>query len=75
MPVLLSANRQFHRLLVAGVPVQYQKDGETRGDFVRLINWAAPLHNDWLAVNQFSIRGPRHTRRRSEERRVGKECA
>jgi type I restriction enzyme, R subunit len=63
MPALLSANRQFHRLLVAGVPVQYQKDGETRGDFVRLIDWDTPERNDWLAVNQFSIKGPRHTRR------------
>ena len=42
IPVLLSANRHFHRLLVGGVPVQYQKDGETRGDFVRLIDWADP---------------------------------
>src|SRR3989344_2665047 len=33
VPVQLSANRLFHRLLVGGVPVQYQKDGETRGDF------------------------------------------
>ena len=63
IPALLSANQQFHRLLIAGVPVQYQKDGETRGDFVRLIDWAAPVKNDWLAVNQFSIRGPHHTRR------------
>ncbi len=63
IPALLSANQQFHRLLIAGVPVQYQKDGETRGDFVRLIDWAAPAKNDWLAVNQFSIRGPHHTRR------------
>ena len=63
MPVLLSANRQFHRLLVGGVPVQYQKDGETRGDFVRLIDWADVRSNDWLAINQFSIQGPKHTRR------------
>ena len=42
IPVLLSANRQFHKLLVGGVPVEYQKDGETRGDFVRLIDWDAP---------------------------------
>ena len=41
-PVLLAANRHFHRLLVNGVPVQYQKDGETRGDFVRLIDWDNP---------------------------------
>jgi len=63
IPALLSANRHFHRLLVAGVPVQYQQDGETRGDFVRLIDWAEPVRNDWLVVNQFSIKGPHHTRR------------
>ena len=62
-PVLLAANRQFHRLLVAGVPVQYPLHGETRGDFVRLIDWADPTRNEWLAVNQFSITGPHHTRR------------
>jgi type I restriction enzyme R subunit len=62
-PALLAANRQFHRLLVGGVPVQYQVGGETRGDFVRLIDWASVAANDWLAVNQFSIKGPHHTRR------------
>jgi type I restriction enzyme R subunit len=63
VPVQLSANRLFHRLLVSGVPVQYQKDGETRGDFVRLIDWVDVRANEWLAVNQFSIQGPKHTRR------------
>lgn len=63
VPVQLSANRLFHRLLVAGVPVQYPIDDETRGDFVRLIDWADVAANDWLAVNQFSIQGPKHTRR------------
>ncbi|PBI92232.1 type I restriction endonuclease subunit R [Variovorax boronicumulans] len=63
VPSLLAANRRFHQLLIAGVPVEYQKDGETRGDFVRLIDWAEPTHNEWLAVSQFSIKGPHHTRR------------
>ncbi|WP_237045266.1 type I restriction endonuclease subunit R [Aquipseudomonas alcaligenes] len=63
VPVQLSANRLFHRLLVSGVPVQYQKDGETRGDFVRLIDWTDVRANEWLAVNQFSIQGPKHIRR------------
>lgn len=63
IPVLLTANRRFHQLLVTGVPVQYQKDGETRGDFVRLVDWATPTNNEWLAINQFSIKGPHHTRR------------
>ncbi len=63
MPVLLSANRHFHKLLIAGVPVEYQKDGETRGDYVRLIDWVHPAKNEWLAINQFSIKGAHHTRR------------
>ncbi|MDE2369698.1 MAG: type I restriction endonuclease subunit R [Burkholderiales bacterium] len=62
-PVLLAANRQFHQMLVSGVPVQYQRDGETRGDFVRLVDWADPTRNEWLAVNQFSVAGAHHTRR------------
>jgi type I restriction enzyme, R subunit len=63
IPSLLSANRHFHKLLVGGVPVQYQLDGETRGDFVRLVDWDNPERNEWLAVNQFSIKGAHHTRR------------
>ncbi len=63
IPALLTANRHFHQLLVGGVPVQYQKGGETRGDFVRLIDWANPKKNEWLAINQFAIKGPQHTRR------------
>ncbi|MGZ8160234.1 MAG: type I restriction endonuclease [Methylobacter sp.] len=75
-PVLLSANRHFHRLLVNGVPVEYQQDGETRGDFVRLVDWDAPSSvpsghllpegegkNEWLAINQFAIKGAKYSRR------------
>ncbi len=62
-PVLLSANRRFHQLLVGGVPVQYQQGNETRGDFVQLVDWAEPTRNEWLAINQFSIKGAHHTRR------------
>jgi type I restriction enzyme R subunit len=62
-PALLSGNRAFHRVLVTGVPVQYQKDGETRGDFVRLIDWQDNTRNEWLAVQQFTIKGLRYTRR------------
>ncbi|MGL6354810.1 type I restriction endonuclease subunit R [Aeromonas veronii] len=62
-PALLSANRAFHRLLVNGVPVQYQRDGETIGDFVRLVDFEDPTANEWLAINQFTIKGPKHTRR------------
>ncbi|TAM02598.1 MAG: type I restriction endonuclease subunit R, partial [Pusillimonas sp.] len=63
IPALLSANRAFHQLLVGGVPVQYQKDGETRGDFVHLVDWSNPSKNEFWAVNQFTIKGPNNTRR------------
>ncbi len=63
LPAQLAANRAFHRLLVGGVPVQYQQGGETRGDFVRLVDWANPSLNEFWAVNQFTVKGPHHTRR------------
>jgi len=63
IPSLLAANRRFHQLLVNGVPVEYQRDGETRGDFVRLIDFTEVSTNEWLAVNQFAIKGPKHSRR------------
>jgi type I restriction enzyme R subunit len=67
IPSQLSANHRFHQLLVTGVPVQYNKDGDTRGDFVRLIDWTDSSRNEWLAVNQFTIKGHNgknaHTRR------------
>lgn len=63
IPGHLLANRQMHRWLVEGVPVQYQKDGETRGDRVKLADWGDVAGNDWLALNQFSVQGPKVTRR------------
>ncbi|MDD3353288.1 type I restriction endonuclease subunit R [Zoogloea sp.] len=63
IPSLLSANRRLHQLLVAGVPVEVQRQGETLGDFARLIDWINPTNNEWLAVSQYSVKGPHHTRR------------
>ena len=63
VPGLVDANRQLHRWLVDGVPVEFQKDGETRGARARLIDFDEVAANDWLAVNQFSVQGPKLTRR------------
>jgi len=60
---LIENNRRFHRLLVDGVPVSYQQGvGEatpteyrTVHDQAWLIDWDNPTHNDWLAVNQFTV--------------------
>lgn len=61
LPIQLSANRLFHRQLVSGVPVQYQRDCETWGDFVRLIDWVDVRANEWLAVKVLVIRWVTHS--------------
>lgn len=63
VPALLPSNRAFHKLLVNGVPVSYQVDGETRGDFAKLVDWGNVANNQFWAVNQFSVKGQHHTRR------------
>ena len=60
---LMQANRQFHRWLTDGVPVEINRNGETLGDRVKLIDFANADNNEWLVINQYSIEGPRHTRR------------
>ena len=54
-PELLANNEAFHRLLTEGVNVSYQKDGNTRGDLVWLVDFANPNNNEFLVVNQFTI--------------------
>ena len=61
---LEARNRAFHRMLVAGVTVEYRgTDGRVRGDQVRVIDFGNPSNNDWLAVNQFTVTENRNTRR------------
>ena len=57
-------NREFHRMLVNGVEIEYREaGGEVRGDLVRVIDFDEPAGNDWLAVNQFRVTENRSTRR------------
>ena len=62
-PSLMQANRQFHRWLTDGVPVEVQHQGETLGDRAKLIDFQNPTANQWLVVNQFTIEGPKQNRR------------
>lgn len=52
---LLSDNEAFHKLLVEGVKVDIQKDGVTRGEIVRLVDFDDISNNDFIVVNQFII--------------------
>jgi type I restriction enzyme, R subunit len=53
---LVQENQRIHRLLVEGVPVEYQRGGETIHDRARLVDWK-DKRNEWLAVNQLSVVG------------------
>jgi len=57
-------NRRLHRMLVDGVEVEVPVEGSgVRGRRVRLVDFADASANDWLAVNQFTVQGPRQLRR------------
>ncbi|WP_315772290.1 MULTISPECIES: type I restriction endonuclease subunit R [unclassified Bradyrhizobium] len=57
-------NRWFHKLLTDGVPVEYRTpEGETRGDNATLINRRNFSENDFLVVQQLTIKNGEMTRR------------
>lgn len=52
---LEALNESFHKYLIEGVPVPYQKNGENRTYIVKLADFASPEKNDFKVVNQFTI--------------------
>jgi len=56
-------NHAFQKRLTQGVEVEFRKDGTIRGDRAWLLDFDDPAKNDWLVVNQFTVKGPGHTRR------------
>jgi type I restriction enzyme R subunit len=54
-PSLIENNRQLHRYITEGVPVEYQGEGRTISDYAQLIDFDDLANNDWLAVNQFTV--------------------
>jgi type I restriction enzyme R subunit len=62
-PSLVLANRHFHHLLTRGVEVEVMRNGEPRGELLRLIDFEHPEKNDWLAVNQFTVTDGHFNRR------------
>lgn len=63
-PNLAENNRRFHWMLRDGVKVEVvSPEGERRGDFARLLDFAEPGNNDWLAVNQFTAVTGEYNRR------------
>ncbi|HCK99937.1 MAG TPA: DEAD/DEAH box helicase [Candidatus Marinimicrobia bacterium] len=54
-PELIANNEAFHRMLTEGIKVTYQKEGNSRGDLVWLIDFNNPDNNDFIVANQFTV--------------------
>ena len=62
-PVLEQRNRAFHQMLLDGVPVDYRVGDQMVHDRARLIDFYNVDKNEFLVVDQFAIKGPKHVRR------------
>jgi type I restriction enzyme, R subunit len=60
---LIENNESFHKMLTDGVGVEYQKNGETIGDQVLLVDFKEPKNNDLLVCNQFTVAEDNQNRR------------
>jgi type I restriction enzyme R subunit len=60
---LIENNEQFHKMLVEGVRVNYTKDGEERGEIVKIIDFQNPENNHFLAVNQYTVKEKNNIKR------------
>jgi type I restriction enzyme R subunit len=52
---LLKNNKNFHKNLINGIQVEYEVNGQPRGDFADVFNFDKPTENDFLVSNQFAV--------------------
>jgi type I restriction enzyme R subunit len=67
-PVLIKSNRNFHKWLIEGVPVEYSATDEdgtptSKHTHAQLIDFSKVTNNQFLVVNQFTIAGIKGNRR------------
>ena len=60
---LIENNKAFHQMLTDGVGVEYQKNGDTVGGKVCLIDFENLHNNNFLVCNQFTVTENNSTRR------------
>ncbi len=55
-PAVVEDHRDFHNLLLSGVPVAYvDSDGVERNDHAKLVDFDDPSRNEFVAVNQLTV--------------------
>jgi len=52
---LVQQNKQFMDWLQNGMEVSYQKNGETKHEIIRLIDYQTPTNNLFHAINQWTV--------------------
>jgi type I restriction enzyme, R subunit len=62
-PNYLVNNHEFQRMITDGISVEVSRDGEIRHEQIWPIDYANPENNEWLAINQFTIKENRKERR------------
>ena len=63
-PSLIARNETLHHYLTNGISIPHRTpDGQDTASLVQIIDFNQPDNNEFLAVNQFSIKGPVNRRR------------
>ena len=60
---LIESNEKFYEMLIEGIKEEYQKDGETVGAQVKLMDFEYPQNNDFAVCNQFTVTENNTTKR------------
>ena len=60
---LMEANQKFHQNLIAGISIDQDIRARRQKQTVRFIDFEEPKNNEFLAVNQLWVRGPKETDR------------
>jgi type I restriction enzyme R subunit len=64
LPSLIINNHVIHKYLIDGVPVEYERpDGTIGGGLVKVLDFENPENNEFLAVNQFTVKEDQYERR------------
>ncbi len=60
---LIQNNKSFHQMLLEGIAVEIKSDDAIKGERVNLIDFNDAKNNDFLIVNQYTIKGIKGNRR------------
>ena len=62
-PILVKRNKLFHSMLLDGVTIEIERDGQREPEPVRIIDFGNSKNNSFKVVNQYTIQGTKQPRR------------